>query len=420
MQRVSSLFALAFILVGFPLTSHAAPDSNSYWKAARTAAIVDALKKETPPVEIKNALLNSTRSEDRDFAKMLLIQWKKNSVQNVEAEFDRLILRDSTGAVVLVIQPMDEKNGSFRVNGGEWRIPEAGSVSQSLKKFLAPKSVANSAKPSIFDFVTPRAYAAEDQTSSVGTAFLYAFNIEQGGAPATALGHLGRYSPHEALLPTEGGILSRIADRILGKSQVQCSKDSASGRLIIAQQPVDFVVKKDGTMILKTSDAGQRVKVETSTATRADTSQVYDRDIRFTPCLDHECTKTSGPSYHSLKPYLKNPEDEYVNTALTFRPRDAKAPIFPIEFACEDTTDCHQMAIRDIGSLSERDRKWAVRYRNEANASLAKTRAQYNADVLSIRPLYACCQDAACTAAVLRKGIELKPSGASKESGTAK
>lgn len=412
--KIAAMTLLPLLFSFSTIRAQAAPDSNSYWKAARTSALVEAMKRETPSTEIRNALLNSTRAEDRDFAKSLLIQWKKNSKQNIEAEFDRLILRDKEGTVVLVIQPLEGKSGSFRINGGEWTMPEKGSISQSLKKFLAPKQQTST----IFDLVTPLAYAADDLIPAAGTSFVYAFAMEAGNLPSYAQGHLNAYSPRETLLPTEGGLLSKIADRLQGKSHVQCAADSASGRMVLDKQPVDFIVKKDGSMVLKPIGSKTSLKVESSVTPLFGASAVYNRDITFTPCLNEACDKTAGHSRQSMKGFLKEIDNDYVNTALTFRPRDAKKPHYPIEFACEEEGECNHMEIRDVKSLSAQDRKWAIKYRDEANAELARIRSSQNADILAIRPLYACCQDSACKAAVLQKGIELKNAGSSKATGT--
>ncbi len=412
--KIAAMTLLPLVISFSTIRASATPDSNSYWKAARTAALVDALKKETPSTEIKNALLNSTRAEDRDFAKALLIQWKKSSKQTIEAEFDRLILKDLNGTVVLVIQPIEGKSGSFRINGGEWTMPEKGSISQSLKKYLAPKQQTST----IFDLVTPLAYASDDLIPATGTSFVYAFAMEAGNLPSFAQGHLNAYSPRETLLPTEGGILTKIVDRIQGKSHVQCAADSASGRMVIDKQPVDFIVNKDGSMVLKPIGSKSSLKVESSVTPLFGAAAVYNRDITFTPCLDTACEKTTGHSRNSMKGFLKEIDNDYVNTALTFRPRDAKKPHYPIEFACEESSECNHMEIRDVKSLSAQDRKWAIKYRDEANAELARIRSRQNADVLSIRPLYACCQDKACKTAVLNSGIELKNAGSSKASGT--
>lgn len=382
-------------------------DTNSYCQAARTAAVVQAMKSGVPAQEIKEALLNRTRSEDREFAKSILVHWKKNSEQNITSEFNRMIIRDREGKETLIMMPLENTPNQFQINGVTWTLPEKGSVAQSLKKTLLQKETSKKSV-SIFNLVTPAAYASEASTPIMTAAFIYAFTATDGGPPHTANTHLQTYSPAKLLLPTEGGLLRKIADRIRGKSQVTCGAESATGRMLISNQPVNFVVKRDGSAILTPFDSKQSVKVSSGVTNIFGAAALYDRSLKFEPCLDSKCEKTVGHPRHSMKSFLRPISDQYVEQATTFRPRDADQPTYPIDFVCEDESDCNEVGIKDLERLSSSDAHWAVKYRDEANESLRKTRAEQNEHVLSIRPLFACCQDKACRTAILEQGVQLK------------
>lgn len=379
-----------------------AADPNSYWKAAQAKTIVDALKQPNPPSRMKEFLLNKAREEDRAFVKSMLVFWKKNSEHIVQTEFDQILIHDRQGREVLRMAPVENETGKFEINGAIWQIPTAGSISRSLQTVLAKNS---ESKNSRLDLIAPRAFAAGEVTPAAAAAYTYAFASDAG--MLLAPDHLKVYSPKANLLRTESEQYGKILDAILRQPiVVRCSAASVSGRVRISNEPVDFTVTKDGSVHLVHVEMKHPFKVTSETTRPRGGKVVLGQDLVFSPCTDTTCSET-GPAKHSLRSFLPIQKPDEVGVALTFRAQDSEKSA--ITYACEDPSDCEVVEINGYGEMNERDKRYSVQYRDEANRALAKLRHE-NAEVIrGIRPLYECCQQSVCRDEVLGLGVKLVP-----------
>ncbi len=129
--------------------------------------------------------------------------------------------------------------------------------------------------------------------------------------------------------------------------------------------------------------------------------------LRYASCANALCDETSGVAKTSIKSFLKLPDPEDVDVANTFRPRDSHDGKYPIEFACDGESDCDRMEIEGLEKMSQRDKEWAIKYRDRANASLLKANADTAQIIRSLEPLASCCQEFACSQAVALNKINL-------------
>ncbi len=283
----------------------------------------------------------------------MIIGWKKNQTAEVRAEFNMLVMRDSGGRESFQMSPLQNEPGKFLINGAAWTFPQNGSISQSLK------------------------YAAE-KTQEIDAAYLYSSLLH-----SKSTGHKNLWAS-----------LTRQP------VEVQCSSDQASGRVKISKHVLKFTASTDGSVVLAAMlpNLGTPFRVKNENGV-----------LVYVSCVDARCDQTSGVPKTSIKSFLKLPDPEDVDVANTFRPRDSHDGKYPIEFACEDESDCDRMEINGLEKMSPRDKEWAIRYRDRANASLIKSKGEAAQIIRSLQPLAACCNEFACTQAVALNKINLVP-----------
>ncbi len=374
------LIALCFTSLTLTQKADAASDANALWQAVEAKELAQEMGAVAPSQGFKTALLDRARGEDREYVKGMIIGWKKNKAAEVRTEFNILILRDASGLEALRMSPVQNEPGKFLINGITWTLPHNGSISQSLKSALAKKSAARNSESLLFSLISFGEFVhAAERTHVVDAAYLYSSLLHSKSSAGKNLWASLTRQPVE----------------------VQCSLDRASGRVKLGKHVLKFTAAKDGSVILAafSPDPGTPFRVKNENGA-----------LGYAACLDANCDETSGPTKNSIKSFLKIPRPEDVDIADTFRPRDSHDGKYPIEFACEDESDCDYMEISGLEKMSARDKEWAIKYRDRANASLVKAKADTGQIIRSLEPLAACCQETACSQAVALNKINLVPS----------
>lgn len=387
----SALFAFT-VLASMTLAqaAFAAPDPAAYDQMVQAKAMVEIMKMPEPPAAIREALLKESRPEDLTFIKSMLVFWKKNSAQNISAEFNHIMLRDPSGNEVMEMIPVENSPGQFRINGRVWSVPEKGSISDSLRKHLVQKSES----VSIFDLVS-RAYARGDISWQLGDAVYYYMAVSKPTIGDLAAVHIKTFDTSK-YFSIQDNIFQTIFEKLGGKRPtVTCGPEEATGRLVIGLEPMSFRVRKDGNVILTPFETKK------SFLAKNDDDAHWRADVRYQACVDSDCTKTAGPEKSRIGSFLKVKSPEEVDVAFTFMPRDGDQKTYPVVFDCPDRKECDRMVINDREKLSAADRKVADRHVVAANAALAKLKADQSEAIQAIRPLFACCQSVKCQYEVL-------------------
>ncbi len=370
--------------------------SQTYFQARQATALATAIKKEVPSQPFKDLLLDTARSDDKEFVRTMLIDWKKNSKRNVKSELNALVVRDALGNELMRIVPVAGSPGTFEINGKLWKAPAKGSVAKESTKVVPPA-------------------CSRCETMVYLSNFL---STPDGADPTKeAKRRLEIFSPAADLI-SNAGQPSKSELWPFGRHavEVRCTTDSASGMVNFFGRPHDFSVASDGSVRMK--PAGDTSGKSTFKVT------LENRLVRYVACADTACEKTSGEKLESAVSLLRWPAKETpldVAVALNFRARDSAEGIYPIEFACREEVNCRALQIRGLEKMSKRDQEWAVRYRDRANVALMEGRlaqkATYKAEEVSalsliwgLMPLQACCQQKECVDSVLKAGINLVPS----------
>jgi hypothetical protein len=387
-----------------------------YWQAIEAQNIAAMMRTEIPSTEIKDSLLSHTRVADKSFAKSLLTHWKLNSAQNIQAEFNQLVLRNHNGHEIFRMTPIGAATDKFSVNGKTWFVPEHGSVSESLKAVLAIAKTG----ASLFDLIVPRAYADLFQPD-LSAAYLYGTSIERredlranSKYAMTPEQKLRTWRPEPYLIRSEGSVGDRLWEHFAGKPvTVRCSADTATGHVRLAGENLSFSASAhDDSVVLTSAESGKSFKVSRSGVTSVPSGKEIPTDLKFFACRDVACTTTVGSDKHSLTAFFDIKEETAVDIATTFRPRDGDTFVYPIERRCENRADCPLLVIRNFEKLSAEDRARASKLRDEANLAIVKQESENNQVIRSVMPLGECCQSESCRKSVITQGINLEPAAA--------
>lgn len=463
--RVLSLFSSLVFCLRPALAVASSEQSNplaQYQNAALVQHLVREMQSPTISNELRAQLLDSSRPEDLAYAKSLIVGWKSLHLNRTSAEFDELVSFDSRGHEVLRIKRLDDPQ-TFLINGRPWVAPNNGSISQSLRQHLewSKDESAEQQSPS-----HRRKY------KSVAKAILFSASVSRaaresvGLAPAYLVA-----STHSGGIFSATGAVRALPPAVVGKYKlfddlgplvgirVQCRDGGASGHTSVLGNRLQFESRRDGSVVVTLEDA-EKTKLLV-------TPQIVDRRKLANERLANLNAFTSGnvPAkkreafakqifqdftartatlglndgiYRSTwkeiteasYPILNGGTyaDAVVKTAaqLKYFYESRKQVIVTETLSVSKCTDKNCVATEDT-RISTSIQPWlppkkpqmlhaaSVMNFQDPRTEKQKDENLIRGNLLSLRPLGACCNDSACRNHLLEQGIKLTPAKATAQ-----
>ena len=278
--------ALAFISTllysNFCVAAAANDDYKKIQAAIFTSALAEDLNSGKPSNEMRESLLQSASTADRQNIKSMLARWKKPSEVRYEAQFDQLVMFSKKNDEVFRIFPKPNSSGVFYINGREWKVPADRNMYKSLNQFFrSPNSTSGTAANLIFEIlqnsISKALAATEDiRMTSQAAAFYYAAYQSQiySFDVVSAKTRLSYDNPAEKLLRTSGGFFRKTWDAVAGNPKdVQCTPTGAKGRILVDKEPLEFQTTNDGRVIFRMFDDKRKTFQSVS-----EVSRFYERE----------------------------------------------------------------------------------------------------------------------------------------------
>lgn len=290
---IASLVSFTF-LTTTPALAAAAKEASAivnypeqrYANATSLRNLTTALKSKILSNELKKAILEAARPEDRSFAQSIVVKWKAYTDKNIHTEFDELVVQDDSGKELLRLQPMPEQ-GILLLNGREWTAPEKGSIEKSLRNHLANSSAQNfprtrdAGKFASFTpiFAPKAAWAAGETSPALAAAYVFTTTLSDSHgkkipsftvpAPVEAAAVLGIEKTN--LRQNENAVRGFYRAVTLRPIEVVCRGSTAAGRAEVGGVKTKFETRADGKILFQLEDvAGTRLlvtpKIEDSSA----------------------------------------------------------------------------------------------------------------------------------------------------------
>ncbi len=256
---VARSFSIAFIFHSANVA--AAPSQLSqteirYESAKAVREIASSLQSKTIPADIKAALLDFSRSEDKDYAQKQIVGWRPYLDTEAFAEFDELVIRDADGFEILRMKPNSSWNQAvptFEINGRSWTVPPTGSVLKSLREHLA-ETHASAQNPRLLRMLITEVFAGGKEGSQVAAPEAPAFVF---AAKLMSVSEVVQHNSPSRHLADENPILETLKSYTPLNWDVACQGGNASGTIKIAHDRMQFDSRSDGTLVLTMSDAAK-------------------------------------------------------------------------------------------------------------------------------------------------------------------
>lgn len=231
-------------------------------------AISEEFSKPILDQNLKDYLIRSAAASDRQEIIRLLAARNRSSDIRVSSSGPLLKISDKSGRIIADVHPPAFDADDFLINGRKWTPPQSGSILKELTKHLSEKPRSTTPKGAgawyrILELATAKAFAAREQDhllplyhfveSTKKSRILSLKNLMQRGGVDDHLSFGAHFSDTNVV----DYYKAYYKYLTMARHDVQCTPQGAKGRAEISGTRVEFIARRDGSLMVRSDKSSQ-------------------------------------------------------------------------------------------------------------------------------------------------------------------